>query len=133
VLRHRSASQLKRAPASRSGRSTSTPPGTDDGSNKSLNAEWVQIKNTGTVAKALTGWTFHDASGHVCKFPTFKLRPGKSVKVHPGKGPNTAIDQYWRWRSYIWNKDGDTATLKKKSGVVADKRSYSGSGSYLLC
>jgi hypothetical protein len=109
-------------------------PGTDDGSNKSLNAEWVEIKNTGTVAKALTGWTLRDASGHVFKFPTFKLKPGKSVKVHTGKGSNSSTDLYWRSSSYIWNNDGDTATLKKKkSGTVASKCSYTGSGSYKIC
>ena len=33
-------------------------PGSDYGSNTSLNAEWVRITNTGTTWRALTGWTF---------------------------------------------------------------------------
>jgi hypothetical protein len=36
-------------------------PGDDTGSNTSLNAEYVVIKNTGTTRKALTGWTLRDA------------------------------------------------------------------------
>jgi hypothetical protein len=93
----------------------------------------VVIKNTGTTRKALTGWTLRDASRHVYKFPTFRLGAGKSVKVHTGKGANTLGNLYWRSSSYIWNNDGDTATLKKKSGVVADKCSYTGAGSYKIC
>jgi len=48
-------------------------PGDDTGSNTSLNAEYVVIKNTGTTRKALTGWTLRDASRHVYKFPIFRL------------------------------------------------------------
>jgi hypothetical protein len=70
---------------------------------------------------------------HVFKFATFKLKPGEVVKVHTGKGLNSSTDLYWRSSSYIWNNDGDTATLKKKSGTVADKCSYTGAGSYVLC
>jgi hypothetical protein len=43
-----------------------------------LTAEWVQVKNTGTMAKALTGWTLRDTSGHVFKFPTFRLKPARA-------------------------------------------------------
>jgi hypothetical protein len=32
------------------------PPGSDTGSNSSLNAEWVKIKNTGDKAKSLRRW-----------------------------------------------------------------------------
>ena len=64
-------------------------PGADTGSNTSLNAEYVVIKNTGTTRKTLTGWTLRDASRHIYKFPTFRLGAGKSVKVHTGKGANT--------------------------------------------
>src|SRR5436189_202347 len=108
-------------------------PGADTGSNTSLNADYVVIKNTGTTRKTLTGWTLRDASHHVYKFPAFRLGAGKSVKVHTGKGANTLGNLYWRSSSYIWNNDGDTATLKKKSGLVADKCSYTGAGSYVLC
>jgi Lamin Tail Domain len=108
-------------------------PGADTGSNKSLNAEYVVIKNTGTIRKTLTGWTLRDASRHVYKFPTFRLGAGKSVKVHTGKGINYLGNLYWRSSSYIWNNNGDTATLKRSNGTVASRCSYTGAGSYKIC
>jgi hypothetical protein len=108
-------------------------PGTDTGSNTSLNAEYVVIKNTGTTRKTLTGWTLRDASRHVYKFPIFRLGAGKSVKVHTGKGANTLGNLYWRSSSYIWNNNGDTATLKRSNGTVASRCSYTGAGSYKIC
>jgi hypothetical protein len=108
-------------------------PGADTGSNTSLNAEYVMIKNTGTARKALTGWTLRDASGHVYKFPTFRLGAGKSVKLHTGKGANTLGNVYWRSSSYIWNNTGDTATLKRSNGTVASRCSYTGAGSFKIC
>jgi Lamin Tail Domain len=108
-------------------------PGADTGSNTSLNAEWVQIENTGTTRKTLTGWTLRDTSHHVYKFPTFKLGAGKSVKVHTGKGSNTATNLYWKLDDYVWNNDGDTAKLRKKDGSLVDLCSYTGAGSYKLC
>jgi len=108
-------------------------PGADTGSNKSLNAEYVVIKNTGTRRKALTGWTLRDASQHVYRFPIFRLGSGKSVKVHTGKGANTLGNLFWRSSSYIWNNDGDTATLKRSNATAASKCSYSGVGSYKIC
>jgi hypothetical protein len=108
-------------------------PGADTGSNTSLNAEYVVIKNTGTTRKTLTGWTLRDASKHVFKFPTFRLGAGKSVKVHTGKGANTLGNLYWRSSSYIWNNNGDTATLKRSNGTVASRCSYTGAGSYKIC
>jgi hypothetical protein len=43
-------------------------PGSDYGSNSSLNAEWVKIKNTGGKRKNLDGWTLRDKAGHVYHF-----------------------------------------------------------------
>jgi Lamin Tail Domain len=66
-------------------------PGSDTGSNTSLNAEWVLIKNTAAKAISLKGWTLRDTSSHVYHFPsTYKLGAGHSVKVHTGKGPTRA-------------------------------------------
>lgn len=50
-------------------------PGTDTGSNTSLNAEWVQIKNVTSTTKYLTGWTVRDNAGHIHKLPTTKVAP----------------------------------------------------------
>jgi Lamin Tail Domain len=108
-------------------------PGSDTGSNSSLNAEWIRLKNTGSKGRFLTGWTIRDTSSHVYKFGSFKLGAGKSVTVHTGKGSNTATNRYWRSDAYIWNNDGDTAKLKNKAGNLIDSCSYSGAGSSVSC
>ena len=95
-------------------------PGDDTGSNPSLNAEWVVLKNFGNRAKQLRGWTIRDQTGHVYRFGTFKLRPGRSVKIHTGSGTNSRRDRYWRQDAYVWNNDGDKATLKNKGGTRMD-------------
>jgi hypothetical protein len=100
-------------------------PGSDTGSNSSLNAEWVQIKNTTSTRKTLTGWTLRDTSSHVYRFPTYNLPAGASVKVHTGSGSNTATNLYWHEGYYVWNNSGDTATLKNASGNVVDRCAYS--------
>jgi hypothetical protein len=98
-------------------------PGTDRGGNRSLNAEWVRIKNFGSRPKALGGWTLRDLAGHVYRFEKFRLGAGKSVKVHSGRGSDTAAHVYWGRRWYVWNNDGDKATLKNAAGrVVSVKR-----------
>jgi lamin tail-like protein len=108
-------------------------PGADTGSNSSLNAEWIRLRNTGSTNRSLTGWRIRDASGHVYKFGTFTLRAGRAVTVHTGNGSNTAFNRYWRSDGYIWNNNGDTARLRNASGTVVDRCSYSGAGSSVTC
>lgn len=108
-------------------------PGSDRGSNKSLNAEWVRVKNTTSKTKILTGWTIRDRSHHVYKFPKFTLKPGKSVTLHTGKGKNTKSNLYWGSSWYIWNNGGDKATLKNASGTTKDTCKWSGGGAWKTC
>ena len=108
-------------------------PGSDSGSNTSLNAEWVRVKNFGAKPRTLTGWTIRDASGHVYKFPAFTLPAGGSVTLHSGSGTNTASNLYWDYGSYVWNNGGDRAILKNKAGTTLDTCRWSGGGSWVLC
>jgi len=108
-------------------------PGSDTGSNSSLNHEFVTMKNDGNKAVAMTGCTLRDTAGHVFRFPRFKLQPGSSVSVHTGKGTNARHDLYWRSGWYIWNNDGDTATLRRRDGSTASRCSYAGGGAYKIC
>ena len=39
-------------------------PGTDTGSNYSLNAEWIQLRNRCTTGRSLTSWRIRDVAGH---------------------------------------------------------------------
>ena len=99
-------------------------PGSDTGSNASLNAEWVRITNHSSVTKTLTGWTLRDTSNHVYKFGTFKLGAGKSVRIHTGKGSNTSSDRYWGKGWYVWNNTHDKAILKNSAGTTVSTRSW---------
>jgi hypothetical protein len=108
-------------------------PGADTGSNTSLKAEWIRLKNTGSKGKYLTGWTIRDTAGHVYRFGTYKLGAGKTVTVHTGSGSNSAGHRYWGSDWYVWNNDGDKARLKNKAGTLIDSCSYSGAGDYVNC
>jgi hypothetical protein len=99
-------------------------PGSDTGSNASLNGEYVKIKNTGTAAKVLTGWRLHDTSRHRYTFGTFTLCGGCHVNVHTGSGGNTAKNRFWGSGAYIWNNTGDKATLVKPGGGIVDTCSW---------
>lgn len=99
-------------------------PGTDRGGNKSLNAEWVRITNKSSTRKKLTGWTLRDTSRHVYRFGSFSLGPGKSVRIHTGKGKNTATNRYQGRSWYVWNNDGDKAILKNSHGTTQSVRSW---------
>jgi len=109
-------------------------PGSDGGSNASLNAEWVRIRNYTSSRRTLTGWTLRDAASHIFRFPAFSLAAGATVRVHTGSGSNTASNLYWRSSRYIWNNTGDTAILSDASGHQLDKCTYKGtSQGFVFC
>jgi hypothetical protein len=99
-------------------------PGPDTGSNTSLNAEWVQLHNRTSHRVTLTNWTLRDLAGHVYRFGTYRIKAGGYVKIHTGRGTNTQTNRYWGHGWYIWNNDGDRATLKNASGIVKSRCSY---------
>lgn len=108
-------------------------PGSDTGSNRSLNAEWIRVTNHGSKARSLTGWMIRDAAGHVYRFPRFQLRPGSSVRLHTGKGRNTRRNLYWGSSWYIWNNTGDKAVLKSRTGVRIDVCRWGNGPGFTTC
>jgi predicted secreted Zn-dependent protease len=108
-------------------------PGSDTGSNTSLNAEYVTIKNTSSTARSLTGWTLRDKTGYTYKFPTFTLKAGATVTVHTGKGTASSTHRYYNRTSYVWNNTGDTAYLKNSSGTTVHTCSWTSAGSTKTC
>jgi Lamin Tail Domain len=99
-------------------------PGTDTGSNSSLNGEWIQLRNRCSTASSLTYAKIKDAAGHTYTFGSYALGGGKYVKVHTGKGTNTATDRYQGRSWYVWNNDKDTAYLYNRFGTRLDTCSY---------
>jgi hypothetical protein len=62
-------------------------PGSDTGSNSSLNAEYVVIRNGDNVSHSVSGWTVGDAAGHRYTFPDgSRLGAGKQAIIHTGDG-----------------------------------------------
>ena len=76
-------------------------PGTDRTTNVSVNGEYVIIKNLGSTARSLTGWTVRDAQHHVYKFATSATR-------------------FWGLGWHVWNNTGDKAYLRTAAGTTMD-------------
>lgn len=108
-------------------------PGSDTGSNTSLNAEWVQLYNGTSKARQLKGVKLRDKAGYTYTFGSFTLGARKSVYIHTGKGTNTATHRYWGRTWYVWNNSGDTAYLLYPSGARADSCSWTSAGSSKYC
>lgn len=96
-------------------------PGTDTTSNASLNNEWVSIRNYGPTTKNLKGYTVRDLQNNRYTFTTnFYLAADKFVRIHTGKGTNTATDRYWGRTAHVWGNTIDTATLRNSANAVLD-------------
>jgi lamin tail-like protein len=108
-------------------------PGTDNRTNGSLNAEYVMLRNTSTVAKVVTGWTLRDKQNHVYKFPATQIGPGQYLTVRTGKGTNNTANRYWGSGNYIWNNTGDTAYLRTQTGALVDSCVWGSTGSWKNC
>lgn len=77
------------------------PPGSDTGSNTSLNKEYVVIVNTGPGRVTLTGWMLWDRDGHAYRFPVFAIRGGARVTIHTRRGSNNAANLFWDFDGYV--------------------------------
>jgi len=109
-------------------------PGSDNGSNSSLNKEWISLTNHGNRNKDLTGWTVREPAGDRFKFPSgFTLKPGKTVHIHTGRGANSKTDLFWRRDAYVWNNAGDKAVLKNESRTVVDTCKWGRGGGAIDC
>ncbi|TDD76658.1 lamin tail domain-containing protein [Actinomadura rubrisoli] len=108
-------------------------PGSDRGSNASLNGEWVQLFNTSRTSRQLRGYKLKDRTGFTYTFGSFKLGGRKSVYVHTGKGRNNATHRYWGMTRYVWNNNGDKAYFRYPNGSLADSCSWGSSGSSKYC
>lgn len=66
-----------------------------------INGEWIDITNLGSVPVPLAGWWLRDAAyrgykAHGFVFPAgAQVEPGSTVRVHVGRGTNTANRFYW--------------------------------------
>ncbi len=83
--------------------------------------EWVDIEGYNVV---MDGWTLSDSGEkHVYTFPDWFMIEG-TVRLHRGYGNDSQTDLFWQSNSYVWNNDGDTATIRDNYGVVVDMFTY---------
>ncbi len=100
-------------------------PGRDNHSNRSLNAEWVTVTNTGRGAVNLSGWTLSATDRHTTyRFGQLRLAGHASVRIHSGVGHNTTRDLYQDRRYYALKNASDTVTLRDGRGHVVDTESW---------
>jgi hypothetical protein len=104
------------------------PPGTDVRTNEQLNDEWVRLTSRRSFSINLKGWTLRDRGGiHIYRFSSnFWLGPGRSVLIHTGDGTNNSAHRFWGMGNFVWNNDGDWATLRNPSGKIVDRCMWDG-------
>jgi hypothetical protein len=93
-------------------------PGSDTGSNTSLNAEYVVIRNADNISHSVTGWTVRDAAGHIYKFGTLRLGAGKQAVIHTSYTTSASTHLYWGRGWYVWNNTGDKVILRWADGSL---------------
>jgi hypothetical protein len=109
-------------------------PGSDSGSNASLNAEYVRLTNRRDYAINLKGWTIRDRANHIYRFTTdFRLQPGANVYIHTGTGSNTTGHRYWGQGRYVWNNTGDKAYVRTPGGTLVDSCTWGDGKGYTWC
>ncbi|MEU4167072.1 lamin tail domain-containing protein [Streptomyces sp. NPDC026665] len=99
-------------------------PGFDDRSARSLNAEWVEITNSGRRGINLDGWTLSDRDGNRYTFNHYRLAGRSTVRVHTGYGRDTSRDLYQDRRNEVWDNRSDAATLRTERGRFVDSVSW---------
>lgn len=95
-------------------------------SNRSLNAEWVEITNTSRRSVDLDGWTLRDLDGNRYCFDDYILAGRSTVRVHTGMGRDTRTDLYQDRRSSVWDSRYDKAILRDHRGNTVDIESWNG-------
>lgn len=66
-----------------------------------VNGEWIDIENLGTVPVPLGGWWVRDAAYRGYKAHGYTIpdgavvEPGSSIRIHVGRGDNTANRLFW--------------------------------------
>jgi hypothetical protein len=85
--------------------------------------QWVEIANYGTGSMNLTGWTLMNMENQTFSIPAnFTLKAGSLVRVHAGKGNDTASDLYNS--AIAWKRTDDTATLVDATGTIVSEYKY---------
>ncbi len=98
-----------------------------------LNGEFVVIENEGNETVSLAGWSLTDETKtgerrHVYKFPQkVSLATRERAVIHTGpgedlleKGQPPTWKLHWGRHAFVWNNEGDTASLFDADGSKVD-------------
>lgn len=107
------------------------PPGKDVPAK--LNQEYIIVENKGDEKVSLAGWMLLDKTGtgkrrHVYTFPkNVSILQREQIYLYTGRGKNSFSkgkpprwNIYWGRRRFVWNNEGDLATLLDNNGNVVD-------------
>ncbi len=95
-----------------------------------MTGEVVTIANLGSTPQEMTGWVLLSVTGDQSfVFPAYTLAANAVVKVTSGPNGYSDPPRVLQWRKadgtpyvgYIWNNDGDPATLSDLEGNVVAK------------
>ena len=98
--------------------------GRDTSTNRSLNGEWLAVRNACSFSQRVSGWVVHDKDGNRYRFLQARLRPRATLKLHSGRGHNDGKHRFWGRRRYVWNNRTDVATLSNADGRMVDSFRY---------
>lgn len=82
------------------------PPGVNDGSDASLNEEYVVLRNISDHAVSMGRYSIALGSKQYGFRDTFTLQAGSKVRVHTGKGTDARHDVYWGRTAYAYPNTG---------------------------
>lgn len=103
-------------------------PGRDNHTNRSLNAEWVEITNNTRRAVNLKDWTLRDNDGNRYRFHHVHLAGRSTVRVHTGMGRDTRAHLYQDRRDYMWDNHSGKAILRNDHHRTVDTESWGRGG-----
>jgi hypothetical protein len=96
-----------------------------DGAGNNEPDEYVEIRNNGSQAVDLTGWTLRDKANHVFTFPSFNFEPGQTCRIYTDEDhPESCGFSFHFKSSAIWNNGGDCAYLRDGTGAEKDQFCY---------
>ncbi len=92
--------------------------------NENLRRQYVCIENESPAPVDMSGWHVQNRRGTAYDFGHFRLQSGETVRLHTGKGRDTAKDLYWGLSSSAWRKEGDIVSLFDRLWNLVDQKGY---------
>jgi hypothetical protein len=90
--------------------------------------EYVCLVNSEDDPVDLTGWQLREGNGHLANtLPSFALAPSAGVRVHPGRGSDSARDLFGDHGAPVWTNGGDSVILVDSDEQVIARASYGNS------